>query len=104
MARIYSARLAEMAAFTGGPTTVYTVPSGLLAVVRSISIGQDAGALSVGLVLRNGGTVLAGIQAAALYVCQPIDLRYVLYEGEELSFQVLAGTWGISVSGYELTP
>ena len=104
MARIYSARLAERSAFTGGPTAVYTVPSGTLAVVRSISMSQDAGALSVGLVLRTGGAILAGVQAAALYVCQPIDLRSVLNGGEQLSFQVIAGTWSISVSGYELTP
>lgn len=111
MSRVYSTQLAAAPSFTGGPTTVYTVPSGIRAVVRTVSIvwgnltlsGLDVWVQNDSLVKLCRRTVSVGFQD---YLnqggCDVFTGWWVLNESEELQFQTTSGTVDIYVSGHEL--
>ena len=106
MASLYSRLLARAASFSGGPTTVYTVPAGFVTVVRTIIgvVGSNAGSVdwSVAVV---GGPRLAWVQYTGV---TGIDTKYfdgrtVLDFGDALEFTTGGGlVCDLYVSGYEL--
>jgi len=111
MATVYSRKFAEAPAFTGGPTLLYTVPAGFLAVVRTISIvwgdvvvsGLDAWVQTGALTKLCRQTYAAAISSTTIGGAAVFDGRWVLNAGDTLSAQTAAGTCDIFVAGYELT-
>lgn len=109
---VFSRRLAEAAAFTGGPTPQYLVPPGLVAVVKMISIvwgdvtvsGLDAWVQDAALVKLCRRTIAAGVQPyEELGGCDVFLGWWVYTPGESLEFQTATGTCDIVVAGYELS-
>jgi hypothetical protein len=112
LAPVFSRRLAEAAAFSGGPTSQYLVPPGLVAVVKMISIvwgdvtisGLDVWVLDSSLAKLVRRTISAGTEPYELGGGCDVFLGWWVYTpGESLSFQTATGTCDIIVSGYELT-
>lgn len=112
MADVYSRSLLTAAGFTGGPTTFYTVPTGFVAVVRTISVVWGNVVIS-GLdfwVQRDDGTKLIRQTINITITPQPYwyggcavyDGRWVLDTSESLALQATDGTVDVFVSGYEL--
>lgn len=112
MAAVFSTKLFEAPAFSGGPVTQYICPMTFRTVVRTISIvfgnvtisGMDAWVQTQSLTklcravyfttlsnpTNNGGTMV-------------FNGRWVLDPGDELQTQTVAGTVDFYASGYQLT-
>lgn len=112
MAAVFSRRLISAPATTGGPTPVYLVPPGLVAVIKSISIvwgdvtisGLDAWVVDSSLAKLVRRTIAAGTQPYEEFGgCDVFQGWWVYTPGESLSVQTSAGTCDILASGYELT-
>jgi hypothetical protein len=99
---IYSTR------FYGGrpassPLVLYTVPSGYVAVVRSVQLWVLTSGISVQLaIVATGSTIVQRLSASATDFTT-YDLRAVLNVGESLEFVGGNGAHQVTVSGYLLT-
>jgi hypothetical protein len=101
MATIYSIRMADLT-LTAASATPYTVPSGFVAVVRSIQV-LSIGSGATGEVLRSGGIgAMAWFTSTLTAQFFPFDVRAVLNAGESLECLVTTGTARFFVSGYQL--
>ena len=101
---VYSTRFAWIAVSSGTTSTLFTVPSGKVAVVTDVDLwnwdsstgqcelGEGTSGVTVQLLVAAGGT-----QAP------PWRTRFVLQAGETLSFTRSSGKWLGQVSGYLLT-
>lgn len=112
MTLVYSTKFVEAAAFTGGPSTRYTVPDGFVAVVKSLSIVW-------GNVLLSGLDAWFQTETLAKLVRQTISIpdqpaldqggcalwfgSWVLTAGQDLDIQTVAGTCDMWASGYLLS-
>jgi hypothetical protein len=108
MARVYSARLADVPTLFTGPTVLGTVPASTIWVVRNMSatyLPDDAPNLD-GFVIQNSATTIlwrVGKFAVVPAFTYEWGGRHVLNSGEELTFDTVDPTgWGILVSGYAL--
>jgi hypothetical protein len=108
---VYSRRLVQAPATTGGPHLVYTVPAGVLAVVKCISIvwgdvtvsGLDAWVQDASLAKLVRRTIAAGVQPyEELGGCDVFYGAWAYNPGESLEVQTVSGTCDILASGYEL--
>jgi len=112
LALLYSTRFLTLPAFSGGPSSAFTVPAGYRAVVRTISIcwgdvavsGLDAWVQTADLTKLCRRTI-AFPNPPDLYIggCSVFDGRWVLDEGDTLEGQTAAGTCDIHAAGYLLT-
>lgn len=109
MARIYSTRLAFAPSLTGGPHTVYTTPTGLLAVVKCMTVvwgdvrgsGLDAWAEDDAGCKLFRQTNNIGFQDDRDYGGSNLYYgTWVFPEATSLVFQTAAGTVDMTASGY----
>ena len=107
MAVLYSRVLARATSFSGGPTIVYSVPAGFIAVVRTMSIvtGSNFGAQDAYIARHAAEKImwiaLTGVSAIATAV---ENGRWVFLPGDQLVFATNGGlTADFYVSGYELS-
>ena len=113
MGNVYSTLFAASPGFSGGPTTVYTVPDGFVAAVRMISIvhGDVLGSGLDAWVQRSNLSKLARSTINIGLSPQPnwyggTDVYWglwVLEVGDELQLQTAAGTVDFEVHGHLLS-
>lgn len=112
MAPVYSTRFIQAPAFSGGPTLVYTVPAGYVAVLKAISIvwgdvtisGLDAWVQDDGLTKLVRRTISSGVQDYELLGgCDVFYGSWAYTSGEALYVQTASGTCDFLGSGYLLT-
>jgi hypothetical protein len=112
LADVFSRRLVQAPSSTGGPHLAYTVPGGLVAVVKSISIvwgdvtvsGLDAWVVDDSLAKLVRRTISAGTEPYETGGgCDVFQGWWVYMPGETLSVQTASGTCDFLASGYELT-
>lgn len=102
MALVYSKRLGQYSQVGAGGAVIYTVPAGVVAVVRSASFTTIAGTSQAANLIVGGAYEIAGIESSVFYVPVVVNLRAVMVAGETLTFEVTGGTFHVMVSGYEL--
>lgn len=112
MAPVFSRRLIQAPAFSGGPTLVYTVPAGLVAVVKNISIVWGDVSISGLDAWVQDNTLAKLVRRTIQLPAQPNETLggsdsfagwWVYVPGEQLFAQTVAGTCDILASGYELS-
>lgn len=112
MARVFSTRFAFVPGFSGGPTTVYIVPSGYIAVVKCITIvwgnvtvsGVDAWVQDDGLTKLTRYTWFVTLSDPTNQGGRQRDWgMWVFPEASEMQVQTAAGTVDFTLSGYLLT-
>lgn len=103
MADVYSARLADAYEAAAGSGVAYTAPSGVVVVVRCITLLLFGGTTFGGIYRSASVAYLGALAGGAVLTVATIDMRHVLNAGESLTwqFQGGGGTWAIS--GYVLT-
>lgn len=104
---VYSIRIFGHASLTSAAGIVGpVVPSGLVYVVRDIDVFNNSAATTDLLNVRNQLlgplTQFQGGTTVATRIGQWRG-RQVYGPGEQVGFQVFAGTWAIACSGYQLT-
>lgn len=101
MGAIYSTRFANITSSAAGPTVLYTVPSGMVAVIRDVSglCSGAPGALAIGI---NGTQSFMSALALASLQSFQWKGRQILNATDTLDLFVLAGTVQVCVSGYLL--
>jgi hypothetical protein len=111
VAAVYSRRLVQAPAFSGGPTVVYTVPPGVVSVVKCIAIvWGDVTASGLDAWLQDGSlaklvrrTIAAVVQPyEELGGCDVFYGSWTYLSGESLYAQTARGTCDFLASGYEL--
>ena len=102
MAFIYATRFGDGNESAAGSGVFYTVPTGKVSVIRSVSFVLFPGTTFGGIYRTASVAYVAAVTASGGLVVYTADLRSVLNVGETLTwqFQGGGGTW--SVSGYEL--
>jgi hypothetical protein len=109
---VYSANFFRSPATSGGPTSVYTVPTGKVAVVKCITIvygdiivsGLDAWVQTEDLCKLARYTWAYTISAPFNYGGTALFYgTWVALEGETLAVQTASGTCDIQASGYLLS-
>lgn len=112
MADVFSRRLIQAPATTGGPHAAYLVPPGFVAVVKSITIvwgdvsasGLDAWVVDSSLAKLVRRTIAAIVQPyEEVGGCDVFQGWWVYTPGESLSVQTASGTCDFLASGYELS-
>lgn len=112
MANVYTRRFFRAPGFSGGPTSLYVVPAGVQAVVKTITIvhgdvvgsGLDAWVQTLDLVKLARSTINITLSPQPNWY-GGTDLYYgtwALDPGDELQAQTVAGTVDFYVSGFEL--
>lgn len=112
MAAVYSTRFLSLPAFSGGPSAVFTVPSGYRAVVRTLGIVwgdvtlsdldawfQTSDLTKLCRITINGGSSVPEVIGG----CLISDGRWVLEQGDTLAGQTADGTVDMHAAGYLLT-
>lgn len=111
MASVYSKRLLQQPSASGGPHLAYTVPAGVRAFVRCISIvwgdvtvsGLDAWVQdNSGAKLVRRTIALGTVDYEDLGGCDVFYGAWLYDAGETLSVQCATGTADFLASGYEL--
>ena len=102
MASVYSVRLADGNESSAGSGTAYTAPTGVVIVVRCLTVVTFPGTTFGGIYRTASVAYLAGLIGGADLAIATINLRHVLNAGETLTwqFQGGGGTW--IISGYSL--
>lgn len=106
---VYSTNFGRAPGFTGGPSTLFTVSTGLIAVVKCMSIvwGNIIGSGFDGWFMDDSGAKIARY-AWAVTSEDPFNYggtmvyygNWVFNEGESIEIQTVAGTGDFSCSGY----
>jgi hypothetical protein len=100
---IYSTRFAGGSIASGANTNVYTVPSGMVAIIREIDLGaQNAPANSVAVNITGVGEVFS-VDTITQYRTAQWKGRCVVNAGEDISVDAIGGAWSYLISGYLLT-
>lgn len=101
MVAVYSTRFIGQQVATSTPIT-YTVPTGFVAVVRSISVAPTATGLTEAQVSLSSAAILFVVASGTLHVSQHWDGRQVLNAGEVLQCTCAGSNCFFMVSGYLL--
>lgn len=106
-AQVYSLRIFASAGLSPGAGTVGPiVPAGLVYIVRDIDAFDDTAGSTDNLIIFNqtSGVLVnwVGPGSAALGNWQWRG-RQVYNEGEQVALRSFVGTWGVAISGYQLT-
>lgn len=100
---IYSTQFAA-GTMTGSGSSVYLVPTGNVAVVRSITLMNSSGGSIIGYVSPDAGGWLATLASATQYESVTTNMRQVLNAGDGLFVGLIAGgTIRYVISGYLLS-
>lgn len=102
MGFVYSKRLGSAGIAGAGSALVYTVPTGVTAVVRSCSFTCVSGSADAANLIDSGSYEIAGAEVGTLFVPTVVQLRAVMEPGDTLRLEATGGTWHVTVSGYEL--
>jgi hypothetical protein len=102
---VYSLRIYSGTPSPSGSTVV--VPAGLLYVIRDIDAVLESGSGTCVIYAQMGASAVfwyATSDPATQPRWQSWRGRQVAYTGENITFVGASGTWGLNVSGYQLTP
>lgn len=103
MTTIYSTQFAAGAQAAGTASAVYTVPAGMVAVIRSIELGPQNAPASLCAINNLGVAEIFAAEGGPQYVTIHADMRCVLTAGDVIQVDALAGAWSYIISGYLLT-
>ena len=103
MAAIYSTRFIGQQVTTSTPV-IYTVPSGNVAVLRSISMTPAATGLTAAEVSLGSASIVWKVATGTLSVTQTWDGRQVFNAGETIECTCAGANAYFMCSGYLLTP
>jgi len=104
MASVYSKRLADLVASGAGTHTLYTAPSGITAVVRDITGFCNSSGGGFAVINSPSATAWWSGNTTAQFTYFHEECRKIVGSLEVITFQVVSGSWTISLSGYELRP
>jgi len=102
MPTIYSTKFYAGTQAAGAQVSVYTVPTGKVAVIRSIEFGAQSAPANSAAVNLFGVAEIASIETVNQYRTVHWDGRTVLDAGDVIAVQAIAGTWSFIISGYLL--
>lgn len=103
MASVYSRQLFLGDIAASSTDTLYTVPSGITAVVRSIYMVPFGGGTPWTMFWEINSTFWSYFSAAASTDPFEWEGRVVMNPGDELKLETGSGGWAGVVSGYELS-
>jgi hypothetical protein len=103
VASIYSTLFSTGDCPASDTITAYTVPTGMVAVLRSVSLVPTGTGSTTMLVVRHGVAVLIGVNATGQFISHHIDMRQVFNAGDVIDVQSIAGDFQYSLSGYLLS-
>lgn len=102
MAGIYSTLLAWGVPDESSPGVVYTVPSGVTVVVRSIQLYCASGSANSIDIVDQALVRLAHLGPSDSGAYLEVSLRRVMNPAQEISVGIDAGIWTYAISGYVL--
>jgi hypothetical protein len=102
MPTVYSTQFALVSVTTGGPYTVYTVPTGKVAVVRSVTMGTYVAGAAHLEVAIDGAYPICSFDVAVTFTGEPVNMRHVLNAGDTIQVVNVTGDWVGVISGYLL--
>lgn len=102
MAAVYSRRLSAGYYPPGTTATVYTAPSGITAVVRSVQVTNQTGSGGNCRIVDGGGVDFASTVGGALLETIVVNLRAVLESGDSIGIDTATDGFTVRISGYEL--
>lgn len=103
MASIYSTQFGHGAGTAGATGTLYTVPTGFVAVVRSIGLWNYAGGPGFCAINGPGGDAIFVGSSTGAQGMSTWEGRQVLNPGDTITYDLVSGDWTWLVSGYLLT-
>lgn len=103
MASIYSTKFAALLLTDTSVHTLYTVPSGAVAIVRSIQVLNYGTAGATLNIYDAGNVVIAFFGAVPLSVDQLWQGRAVLVAGDLIKANATSADFSLRISGYLLT-
>lgn len=101
-APVYSVRFGEYQSSGTGSHDLYTVPAGMVAIVRCVTLVSRAAGSGCRL-YRTGGQSWASAVGLANDELRVLDLRSVFAAGETFGVTWIAGDVRVVVNGYLLT-
>lgn len=104
MASIYSTKFGAGTRSGSTNASIFTVPAGNVAIVRSTQLYEYSGAAATAGVTDGAGARAASVDVAAVPGGISIDSRAVFTAGEDIYVFTTDGDWTFYVSGYLLTP
>jgi hypothetical protein len=102
LASIYSKQLFLGDAPSGGTTVLYTAPTGIVAIVRSIHMIPFGGGTPWTMFWEINSTFFDYFDTTVSTASYDVETRLVLNPGDELKLETGTGGWSGVVSGYEL--
>jgi hypothetical protein len=103
VAQIYSTRFAVGARPSGTTASVYTVPSGFVAVLRDVVLTPTGTGATDMLVVLHGVAVIVGVQSTGQFVSTHTAMRQVFNAGDVIDVQSISGDFQYALSGYLLS-
>jgi hypothetical protein len=103
MAAIYSARLAQYTQIGAGSSTLYTAPSGIVAIGRSIQVIHFGTTAQSAFLFLEGGQNIFAFTSDVNDEAFNLDARIVLNPGDAFGFATTGDDWTITISGYLLS-
>lgn len=100
---IYSKRLCDGIATSGGFRLVFTAPAGVTTVVRVVDLYIDASGSTVAQLLLNSTQRLFSVPTPAALTSYHQDTRQVLNPGDTLEVYSDISNVEYAISGYELS-
>lgn len=104
---VYSLRIFSSAGLSPGAGTVGPiVPAGFVYIVRDIDAFDDTAGATDNLIIfsQTSGVLINWVgPSPAAAGCYQWRGRQVYNEGEQVALRSFVGTWGVSISGYQLT-
>jgi hypothetical protein len=99
---IYSVRFAAVSGATSGITTLFTVPAAHTYILRQASVYCQATGGTAFLLDGTTGVPLLYTGAVAPGVLTSLAGSWVVPAGESVQLDIVGGTWGVLLSGYDL--
>jgi len=104
VASIYSTKLAEGLQAAGSNSDVYTVPSGYVAVIRSIQLYVVSAGAATAIVAHKSVSFIACVNTTAAFQGEDFEMRAVLDAGDIINVTASGVEFSYLISGYLLTP
>jgi len=100
----YSQLLFATVLAPGGPTTIYTVPEGKVAVLKAVTLIPFGATGQLNLVDTDSGAYIwIAYATPGAYVPQKEWHRHVLPAGASVQMTAITCTWSMVGNGYELS-
>ena len=101
---VYSTKLAAGSINAGSNANVYTVPVGVVTVIRSIQVADLLALAGILLVTQGGIWIASFFGSAVQYTSYYWEGRAVLDAGDVINVDAISSNWTYRISGYELGP